>query len=90
MDASNMWSFLTTLVTGLIGLATTFLLWWTSKQNTKLQQMSDTQQAMSSTQRDIHVLVNGNLHREQEENKRLRALLEQHGIDSDSGQTNNS
>jgi hypothetical protein len=39
---------------------------------------------------DIHVLVNGNLHREQEENKRLRALLEQHGIDSDSGQTNNS
>lgn len=84
-----MWSFLTTLVTGLIGLATTFLLWWTSKQNSKLQQMSDTQQAMSNTQHDIHVLVNGNLHREQLENTRLRGILSDHGIDPDA-QANNS
>lgn len=68
-SAPNLWSFLTTLATGLIGLASTFLIWWTAKQNRKLDQMSKRQE-------DIHVLVNGNLHKAQTELKEERETTE--------------
>jgi hypothetical protein len=82
-DVANLWSWLTTLTTVIGGLATPFVAWYLMKHTR--------QQTVQALQTDrIETLVNGNLHREQEETKRLRALLEQHGIDSDSGQTNNS
>jgi len=81
-NANNLWSFLTVVATGVLGLASTYLIWWTGRQNRRLDAQDKQLGQLQNKQDDIHVLVNGNLHREQRENQRLRQILNQHGIDA--------